>query len=65
LSNNNENTTIAFCQKFWYPNGALLSADHLVLVVLQRELEEIWRDAVGVAATLTAAAQAQDSFWML
>jgi hypothetical protein len=43
----------------------LLSADHLVLVVLQRELEEIWRDAVGVAATVTAAAQAQDSFWML
>lgn len=33
----------------------LLSADHLLLIMLQRELEEIWRD-VGVAAT----AQAQD-----
>jgi hypothetical protein len=24
LSNNNENATVAFCQKFWHPNGALV-----------------------------------------
>jgi hypothetical protein len=24
LSNNNKNATVAFCQKFWHPNGALL-----------------------------------------
>jgi hypothetical protein len=22
LSNNNENATVAFCQKIWHPNGA-------------------------------------------
>jgi hypothetical protein len=25
LLNNNENATVAFCQKIWHPNGALVS----------------------------------------
>jgi hypothetical protein len=25
LPNNNENATVAFCQKFWHPNGASVS----------------------------------------
>jgi len=49
----------AVCSPLGKPCIAL-SADHPLLVVLLRELEEIWRDAVGVAATAGAAAQPQD-----
>ena len=39
--------------------GVALAADHLVLAVLERELEEVGLDVPAVAAALAAAAEAE------
>jgi hypothetical protein len=44
----------------WQDGGfVVLAADHLALAVLERQLEEVGLDALGVAAALAAAAEAE------
>jgi hypothetical protein len=45
LSNNNENATVAFCQKFWHPNGAQVNLHRAPLLQGLDCIESRWMTA--------------------
>jgi hypothetical protein len=44
LSNNNENATVAFCQKFWHPNGALVGLVFFLVETLRYDVMHCFMD---------------------